>query len=275
MPVPNFLKQPLSVYMIAEQYWDLKAYPTQYVFALLALVSEDKLERDKCIELSSPEGQEEWLNYCRRPRRTILELTIDVLFELFSTIKPRSFSIASSCVPAEVVEYSTKIKKPRLGLCSNWMKHLDVGRRLYGWINKGVFKFPEPNVPLILIGPGTGLAPFRSLIQDRIARGVAGNIHLFFGCRYKEKDFLCRHEIEKWETDGHVVVYVQHKISEHRNTLRDLILSGAHIYVSGNSKNMPDNVRDSFIENVLCDLEDAKGFVKNMVQTGRYQTETW
>ncbi|XP_050675053.1 NADPH-dependent diflavin oxidoreductase 1 isoform X2 [Leptidea sinapis] len=74
MPVPNFLKQPLSVYMIAEQYWDLKAYPTQYVFALLALVSEDKLEREKCIELSSPEGQEEWLNYCRRPRRTILEV---------------------------------------------------------------------------------------------------------------------------------------------------------------------------------------------------------
>lgn len=76
MPVPDFLKEPLTLYEIAEQYWDLKAYPTQYVFSLLALVSEDKLERDKCIELSSPEGQEDWLNYSRRPKRTILEVII-------------------------------------------------------------------------------------------------------------------------------------------------------------------------------------------------------
>lgn len=74
MPVPQFLSTPLTLHEIAEQYWDLRAIPTQYVFSLLALVSDDKLERDKCIELSSPEGQEDWLNYCRRPRRTILEV---------------------------------------------------------------------------------------------------------------------------------------------------------------------------------------------------------
>lgn len=74
MPVPEFLQTPLTMYAIAEQYWDLKAYPTQYVFSLLSLVSEYKLEREKSIELSSPEGQEDWLNYCRRPRRTILEV---------------------------------------------------------------------------------------------------------------------------------------------------------------------------------------------------------
>lgn len=79
MPVPEFLKQPLTVYEIAEQYWDLKFIPTPYVFSLLGLVSKDKLERDKCIELSSPQGQEDWLNYCRRPRRTILEVSLGLV----------------------------------------------------------------------------------------------------------------------------------------------------------------------------------------------------
>lgn len=75
MPVPEYLQELLTMYEIAEQYWDLKFIPTQYVFSLLAMVSDDQLERDKCIELSSPEGQEEWLNYCRRPRRTIIEVS--------------------------------------------------------------------------------------------------------------------------------------------------------------------------------------------------------
>lgn len=76
MPVPEFLRHPLTLYEVAEQYWDLRCYATQYVFSILALVSQDKLERDKCIELSSPEGQEDWLNYCRRTKRTVIEVRI-------------------------------------------------------------------------------------------------------------------------------------------------------------------------------------------------------
>lgn len=80
MPVPEFLRvKQRTVYEIAEQYWDLKGYPTQYVFSLLAQVSEDKLERDKCLELSSAEGQEDWLNYARRPKRTVLEVILVLL----------------------------------------------------------------------------------------------------------------------------------------------------------------------------------------------------
>ncbi|CAG4973501.1 unnamed protein product [Colias eurytheme] len=310
MPVPPFLQQPLPLYIIAEQYWDLKAYPTQYVFSLLAQISDDKLERDKCIELCSTEGQEEWLNYCRRPKRTILEvlhdfhksaakLTIEVLFELFSTIKPRSFSIASSCLPSKgekidilvaVVEYQTKIKKPRQGLCSQWLKTLNVGDRVYGWIKKGVFRFPAANIPIILIGPGTGLAPFRSLIQERVNLHIADRniIHLFFGCRYKEKDFHCREELEGWEKEGKISLYcafsrdqedkeyVQHKIAQNKEILRSLIINeGAYIYIAGNAKNMPNNVKDAFVDEVLSEIDDAKSFMQNMTNSGRFQTETW
>ncbi|CAH2234734.1 jg20961 [Pararge aegeria aegeria] len=237
MPVPDFLKEPLTLYELAEQYWDLRAYPTQYVFSLLALVSDDKLERDKCMELSSPEGQEDWLNYSRRPKRTVLEvlhdfhkstskLTIEIIFELFCTIKPRSFSIASSCLTSRgtridilvaVVKYYSKLKKPRLGLASNWLKCLRVGDKVYGWIKMGSLKFP---------------------------------------------------------TDTH-------KIKEYSQDLWHLINDkGAYIYISGNAKNMPDNVREAFIEDVFSkegklDLDQAKAMLASIERDGRLQVETW
>ncbi|XP_045455389.1 NADPH-dependent diflavin oxidoreductase 1 [Melitaea cinxia] len=316
MPVPDFLKQPLTLYEIAEQYWDLKAYPTQYVFSLLASISEDKLERDKCIELSSAEGQEEWLNYCRRPKRTILEvlndfhksaskLTIEIIFELFSTIKPRAFSIANSCLLSKgkeievlvaVVKYYTKLKKERLGLASNWLKNLNVGDKVYAWIKKGTFNFPKDmNIPHILIGPGTGLAPFRSLLQERVVEGTADKhtIHLFFGCRYKNKDFHCKDELEKmvekdqltlycaFSRDQENKIYVQHKIAEHRKVLWQLINEmGAYIFLSGNAKNMPDNVKEAFVEHVFnktgnIEIEKAKEMMRSMEKNYRLQDETW
>ncbi|XP_023935479.1 NADPH-dependent diflavin oxidoreductase 1 [Bicyclus anynana] len=316
MPVPHFLQEPLTLYEIAEQYWDLRAYPTQYVFSLLALISEDELERDKCKELSSTEGQEDWLNYCRRPKRTILEvlhdfhkstskLTIDVLFELFSTIKPRSFSIANSCLPSHgsrvdilvaVVKYYSKLKKPRLGLASNWLKCLNVGDKVYGWIKKGSLKFSkDTTTPQILIGPGTGLAPFRSLIQERVYRGSAQSqvLHLFFGCRYEMKDFHCKEELlglvaeDKlslycaFSRDQDDKIYVQHKIKEHSTELWHLIHNkGACIFISGNSKNMPDNVRAAFVEHVFSgsgsmDSTQARDLLESMERSDRLQVETW
>ncbi|XP_035441863.2 NADPH-dependent diflavin oxidoreductase 1 [Spodoptera frugiperda] len=315
MPVPPFLKQPHTLYEIAEQYWDLRSYPTQYVFSLLAQVSEDKLEREKCIELSSPEGQEDWLNYCRRPKRTVLEvlhdfhksaskLTLEVVFELFSTIKPRSFSIASSCLPSggrdidllvAVVNYKTKLLKPRLGLASNWLKDLKIGDKVFGWIKPGTLVFPkDSSTPHIMIGPGTGLAPFRSLLQEREKLQTAKKdaLHLIFGCRYKEKDFHCREELERmvkqdkltlycaFSRDQEDKVYVQHKISENKDLLWQLVSNKAYIYISGNAKNMPDNVKEAFVEDVLSKtggqtLEEARTMLKELETSGRFQVEAW
>ncbi|OWR46317.1 putative NADPH fad oxidoreductase [Danaus plexippus plexippus] len=314
MPVQEFFKEPLTMYEIAEQYWDLKAYPTQYVFSLLALVSEDKLEKEKCLELSSAEGQEDWLNYSRRPKRTILEvlhdfhksaskLTIDVLFELFCSIKPRSFSIASSCLSSNgtklellvaVVKYYSKLKRARIGLASNWLKSLQNGDKVYGWIKKGSLKFPEDKDIPLFVAPGTGLAPFRSLLQEKLYDGTANKdvLHLFFGCRYKEKDFHCKEELEKMVEDKQLSlytafsrdqdnkIYVQHKIAEVSNELWHLINNkGAYIFISGNAKNMPDNVRDAFIDvfNTCGDIDmaEAKEMLKDIEKNGRLQVETW
>ncbi|XP_075986865.1 NADPH-dependent diflavin oxidoreductase 1 [Anticarsia gemmatalis] len=314
MPVPEFLQRELTVFEIAEQYWDLKCYPTQYVFSLLAQVSEDTLERNKCIELSTAEGQEDWLNYCRRPRRTILEvlhdfhksaskLTLPVLFELFSTIKPRSYSIASSCLRSRgrsldilvaVVQYYSKMKKPRLGLASNWLRSLQLGDKVYGWIKQGTFVFPDDvSIPHILIGPGTGFAPFRSLLQERESHNTLDQrtMHLVFGCRYREKDFHCRTELERlvaedklslycaFSRDQENKVYVQHKITEHGELFWHLINNQAHIYIAGNAKNMPDNVREALRDVIAnysgCSVDDAQYMIKTMEDLGRLQVEAW
>lgn len=219
MPAPSVLNRPLSIRTIATQYWDLNAIPKTRAFEVLSYNCDNELERDKLKEFCSYEGQEELLSYANRPRRTILEvlqdfpnatskLTLELLFELFQPIKPRPFSIASSYQSKKldlliaVVKYYSRLKAPRVGLCSNWLKNLKVGERVRISIKKGTMKFPKTiDTPLVMVGPGTGLAIFRGVLQDySLIKGC--ELVLFFGCRYKEKDFHCRNELEKFESDG-------------------------------------------------------------------------
>lgn len=218
MPLPDFLKKPLPLSIIAEQLWDLNAVPRPRVFHLLAINCTDELEREKLLELSTPEGQEDLFTYANRPRRNILEvlrdfhkatskLNIPLLFEIFQFIKTRSFSIASCPEHGKldllvaVVEYKTMLAKPRLGLCSNWLKRLHCGDEIQAVIKKGTFKIPndeEFSTPIAMVGPGTGLAPFRSLLLQKLyyykrqSKVPQYPYTLFFGCRGEQMDFHCK-----------------------------------------------------------------------------------
>jgi sulfite reductase alpha subunit-like flavoprotein len=224
---PRVLRKPLTLRTIATQFWDLNAKPKPRAFAVLAYNCENELEKEKLVELSSYEGQEDWLNYVNRPRRTVLEflqdfphatskLTLELLFELFQPIKQRPFSIASSPLSKQldllvaVVEYYTNLKAQRKGFCSNWLKNLQVGDCVRISIKKGTFKFPrEISTPLVMVGPGTGLAIFRGIIQDFELKGESSDnkLVLFFGCRYAEKDFHCRDEFLKFESEGKLKLF--------------------------------------------------------------------
>lgn len=217
MPAPAFLKNPLSMETIASQYWDLSSRPKLRAFEVLSYNCENELEKEKLHEFASFEGQEELLNYVNRPRRTILEvlqdfphatskLTIDLLFELFQPIKPRAFSIASSQysnrldILVAIVEYYTRLRAQRKGLCSNWLKDLKNGQKVRISIKKGTFQFPKDIItPIIMVGPGTGLAIFRAILQDAEFSGnnLKDKFVLFFGCRYSNKDFHCKEELNK------------------------------------------------------------------------------
>lgn len=214
--VPVVLQQDLRLKDIVEQYWDLNYKPRRSTIQTLAFISENQLEKEKLIEFTMPNGQEDLFNYINRPRRNIVEmladfphttskLTLQLLFEIMSTIKSRAFSIASSLrqtrdethILVAIVKYKTKLIESRLGLCSNWLANLNVGDSIIYWIQKGTFKFNNTK-PMILIGPGTGIAPFRSLLLEKaINERNLKNCLLFFGCRNQDKDYHCRQDFAK------------------------------------------------------------------------------
>ncbi|KAJ9585199.1 hypothetical protein L9F63_003002, partial [Diploptera punctata] len=311
IPVPVILQKCLTLRKCAEQYWDLSIRGS-YFKRLLAHFSTSEMEKEKLIEFTTAEGQEELYNYCNRPRRTTLEvlqdfphatsnITLEYLFELLQPIRPRAFSIASSPqahkgeihILVAVVKYQTKLKVPRLGLCSNWLASLSPGIRIPISIRRGIFHFPKTqNIPVIMIGPGTGVAPFRSYIYHRVALQEASNelLYLFFGCRNKNGDFHCSNEWMNFRSSGHLTlfcafsrdqehkIYVQNLIKEQAKLMWDLLQSGAWIFVAGNSKDMPAGVKDAFIQDVVSKIgkhAHAEEFVKQLENSGRYQTETW
>ncbi|XP_027412753.1 NADPH-dependent diflavin oxidoreductase 1 isoform X3 [Bos indicus x Bos taurus] len=221
---PTRLPQPCSVRRLVSQYLDIASVPRRSFFELLACLSPHELEREKLREFGSARGQEELCEYCTRPRRTALEVLCDFphtaaavppdyLLDLLPLIRPRAFSIASSLrahpsrlqILVAVVQYQTRLREPRRGLCSSWLASLDPAQgpvRVPLWVRSGGLTFPKtPDVPVIMVGPGTGVAPFRAAIQERVAQGETGNV-LFFGCRRRDQDFYWEAEWEQLQARG-------------------------------------------------------------------------
>ncbi|XP_013884668.1 NADPH-dependent diflavin oxidoreductase 1 [Austrofundulus limnaeus] len=312
--VPAGLPQPCSLRLLLRRHLDLSSVPRRSFFQQLACFSSHQLERDKLWEFCSASGQDQLHAYCTRPRRTALEvladfphttaeIKVDYLLDLFPEIQARSFSIASSLkahpdrlqILVAVVQYRTKLHRPRRGLCSSWLASLDPQQGEVSvplWVKKGSLRFPtDPDTPVVLVGPGTGVAPFRSLLQERLMEGKTGNV-LFFGCRSESKDFFFSSEWEDMMKAGHLLlftafsrdqeekVYVQHRVKENSALLWDLITKKkAWFYIAGNSKQMPGGVRDALKEVFQLEggdsADEAEHRLVLMEQTGRLQRETW
>ncbi|KAL2782290.1 NADPH-dependent diflavin oxidoreductase 1 isoform b [Daubentonia madagascariensis] len=314
VPCPLRLPQPCSMQHLVSQYLDITSVPRRSFFELLACLSVHEVEREKLLEFSSARGQEELHEYCSRPRRTILEVLCDFphtagaippdyLLDLIPPIRPRAFSIASSLLAypsrlqilVAVVQYQTRLKEPRRGLCSSWLASLDPGRgpvRVPLWVQPGGLAFPEtPDTPVIMVGPGTGVAPFRAAIQERVAQGRTGNI-LFFGCRWRDQDFYWEAEWQDLERKGCLTlvtafsreqerkVYVQHRLRELGPLVWELLdRQGAFFYLAGNAKSMPADVSEAltsvFQEEGGLSGPDAGAYLARLQRMLRFQTETW
>ncbi|XP_069842511.1 NADPH-dependent diflavin oxidoreductase 1 isoform X2 [Dendropsophus ebraccatus] len=312
-PIPPNLPQPCSVQHLVERYLDIRSVPRRSFFQLLSYFSPDEQEREKLQEFSSAAGQEELYTYCNRPRRTTLEVLIDFphttsnvpadyLLELIPRIRPRAFSIASAMqahpnrlqILMAVVQYKTRLHEPRRGLCSTWLASIssEEGKRVPIWVKKGSLKFPsDPDTLLVMVGPGTGVAPFHSAIEERAALGIPGN-SLFFGCRGKSKDFYYEEEwkdLEKrgllrvftaFSRDQEDKIYVQHRIKENGAYLWQLLCNKqAYFYIAGNAKSMPNQVTDTlksvFQSEGQMSVAEAEQYLAVLEKCGRFQSETW
>ncbi|CDW55060.1 NADPH dependent diflavin oxidoreductase 1 [Trichuris trichiura] len=304
-----FSRQPLTFRYLVSDVFDLQAVPRRLFFDILSHFAEDEMQKEKLLELSSPEGQEDLHDYCTRPRRTVVEtlrdfastvskVPLEAWFDLLGTIRPRSFSIASCINTHEhlelivaVVKYKSRLATPRLGLCSNWLARLAPGAVVEAWIKQGSFLFPAIEVPVVLVGAGTGLSPLRSFLHFRNHRGVRSS-WLFFGCRYRDKDWLCEEDLRKMVSNGTLAlsvafsrdqpekVYVQDNMKKQRALLYDLIYArDAVVFIAGRAKDMPQQVEEA-IKDILkteggFNDNEAQKYIREMDASMRLQLEVW
>lgn len=155
------------------------------------------------------------------------------------------------------------------------------------------FRLPaDPSVPIIMIGPGTGVAPFRSFVAERKATGAKGKNWLFFGDQHLRTDFLYQSEwlhmrregtLQRldvaWSRDGAEKVYVQNRIRENGRELYDWLEQGAHLYVCGDASRMAPDVHHA-LAGVIGDIgghapEESLHYLSDLVRQGRYQRDVY
>lgn len=224
------------------------------------------------------------------------------LHQLLRKLPPREYSIASSfqANPDEVhitvgaVRYEAH-ERERDGVCSVQLaERLQPGDSIPIYLKKNPnFKFPfSEETPVIMIGPGTGVAPFRSYLQEREELGLTGNTWLFFGEQYFTTDFLYQTEWQTWlkddvlskldvafSRDSEEKIYVQHRIAEQSATFYEWIINGAALYICGDEKQMAKDVHET-IRYVLeqeggMSETDAEAYLTQMKKEKRYQRDVY
>ncbi|WP_153722144.1 assimilatory sulfite reductase (NADPH) flavoprotein subunit [Sporosarcina cascadiensis] len=224
------------------------------------------------------------------------------LVSILRKLPARLYSIASSfqANPDEVhltigtVRYEAH-GRIRQGVCSvQCAENIEPGDKLPIYIHKNDnFRLPEnPRTPIIMIGPGTGIAPFRSFIEERSETGAEGKSWLFFGDQHYVTDFYYQTEWQNYVKDGVLTrldvafsrdsaekVYVQHRMKESSKELYQWIEEGASVYVCGDEQNMAKDVHHALLEILQQEggksPEEAEQFITRLIQEKRYQRDVY
>ncbi|WP_199168538.1 MULTISPECIES: assimilatory sulfite reductase (NADPH) flavoprotein subunit [unclassified Sporosarcina] len=231
-----------------------------------------------------------------------VEASEQQLVGILRKLPARLYSIASSLEanPEEVhltigvVRYEAH-GRDRQGVCSiQCAENLEPGETLPIYIHKNDnFRLPaNSETPIIMIGPGTGIAPFRSFIEERSETGAEGKSWLFFGDQHYVTDFYYQTEWQNYVKDGALTrldvafsrdtdekVYVQHRMKQASQELYQWIEEGAVIYVCGDEQNMAKDVHATLLEILQQEggksLEEAEAFITQLVQEKRYQRDVY
>jgi len=235
------------------------------------------------------------------------ELPFHAYLEMLSLLAPRYYSISSSpsgdpqrcSVTVGVVQAPASSGRGIYkGVCSNYLAGRRVGDTIHATVRetKAGFRLPDDaSVPIIMIGPGTGLAPFRGFLQERAARkakgATLGPAMLFFGCRHPEQDFLYSDELKGFAADSvselHTAfsrgegpkTYVQNLLAQQKDKVWSLIEKGAVIFVCGDGSKMEPDVKATLMsiyrEKTGSTADAASKWIEDMGTTNRYVLDVW
>jgi len=235
------------------------------------------------------------------------ELPFHAYLEMLSLLAPRYYSISSSpsldsarcSVTVGVVEGPANSGRGIYrGVCSNYLASRRVGETVQATVRetKAGFRLPDdPSVRVIMIGPGTGLAPFRGFLQERAAQKAKGAslgpAMLFFGCRHPDQDFIYADELKAFETDGIVELhtafsrsegpktYVQDLVTAQKDRVWSLIEQGAIVYVCGDGGKMEPDAKAALVaiyrERSGADADAAQRWIDDLGAKNRYVLDVW
>jgi NADPH-ferrihemoprotein reductase len=283
---------------------DLLSAPSKAALAALAACAKDEKEAARLRYLASIEGKDEYHTYVINGKRSLLQVMKDYpsavpsLGAFFGCIaprlQPRYYSISSSPklhphsihVTCAVVREEMPSGRLHEGVASCWLAAAKTGTKVPIFVRRSTFKLPAAvSTPVVMVGPGTGLAPFRGFIQDRHAMlthstttkaqkenrmngngnastSILGPAYLFYGCRKKAHDYIYQHELETAVDSGalaalHVAFsrdqkekdYVQHHIRKRGGEIWSALHdNGGALYVCGDAKHMAKDVHRAMVE---------------------------
>jgi len=226
----------------------------------------------------------------------------EAFVEALEPLQPRLYSISSSpraspgaiSLTVDAVRYAVNNRR-RLGAASTFLaERVQPGDRLKGYVQPAQgFGLPaDPSVPIIMIGPGTGIAPFRAFLHERMASGAPGRNWLFFGHQRRDYDFFYEDELAAlrakgvltrlslaWSRDGEEKFYVQDRMRQVGRDIWAWLAEGAHVYVCGDAKRMAKDVERALVEVVAQHgaraVDEAIAFVADLKKKGRYQQDVY
>jgi sulfite reductase (NADPH) flavoprotein alpha-component len=226
----------------------------------------------------------------------------EAFVEALEPLQPRLYSISSShnatpgklSLTVDCVRYVVG-KRKRLGLASIFLaERINPGDQVKVYVQKAhAFALPQdPKIPIIMIGPGTGIAPFRAFLLDRRATGATGKNWLFFGHQRSDYDFFYADELNAmktaglltrlslaWSRDGDKKFYVQDRMREVGRELWAWLAEGANVYICGDAKRMAKDVERALVDIVAQhgarSIDDAVSFVAELKKKSRFQQDVY
>ncbi|KAN0033912.1 hypothetical protein ACTFIV_000391 [Dictyostelium citrinum] len=306
---------PMTIRKAFSEHLDITNPVRKSVLRALAESTTNEEEKKRLLYLATEEANEEYNKYIKNDFRGVVDLlesfpglqpSIAHFLEFTPRLPARMYSISSSphnkngvvSITSVVVNFTTGNQRAHNGVASTWLSHLKVGDKVPLFVRESHFKLPSATTvaeqkPVIMVGPGTGLAPFRGFLQELQHRNHSQQQSLlFFGCRSDTVDYIYREELEQYHQSsvlGDLIVafsrktsqkiYVQNKLLEHKEKVWELLNKGAYFYVCGDGRNMSKAVQQALLSIIKefgsKDDNSAQQFIDDMSAHGRYLQDVW
>ena len=302
---------PVTVRDFLTRYCDLTGAPRRSELKLLAAFAKDPLDQKALLRLSSKEGKAEYKEKVTDAltglaqilqRCPSITMPLEHFVDLCPRLQPRFFTISSSSsVYPQSIHMTVAVTKQQRadgtlfeGVCSTHLANQQPKTdKICVFVRPSTFRLPQDtSKPILMIGPGTGVAPMRAFLQERAHQKAKGANILYFGCREAKSDFLYHEEFEEWKAKGTLTelytafsraqakkIYVQQLLQQNsESTWKLLEEQGAYVYVCG-AVQMGHDVGETLQQIVAQhggrSPTQAKAYLSKLAQEGRYVQELW